>query len=148
MLLFQCTYLFKLGLWNTADAVCAKISILFLNTSQTAHVLVARLLPLCNQVFISNVLTQTIFIQLCTQQQQTNIYSIHQFKFIFSQQLYKYPSLESVWNENIYLQSQTSTDGSAFVEQIKDVTTFLMMNPENWPQSLSLSLSFMLISFS
>jgi len=43
---------------------------------------------------------------------------------------------------------QTSTDGSALVEKIKDITTFLMMDPENWPQSFSFPLSFMLISFS
>jgi len=46
------------------------------------------------------------------------------------------------------LQLQTSTDSSAFVEKVKDVTTFLMMDPENWPQSFGLPLSFMLISFS
>jgi len=46
------------------------------------------------------------------------------------------------------LQLQTSTDSSAFVEKVKDVTTFLVMDPENWPQSFSLPLSFMLISFS
>jgi len=43
---------------------------------------------------------------------------------------------------------QTSTDGSALVEKVKDITTFLMMDPENWPQSFSFPLSFMLISFS
>jgi len=62
-------YLFKFGLWNSADAVCAKISILFLNASQAAHVLIARFLPLCNQVFVGNVFTKAVFIQLCTRQQ-------------------------------------------------------------------------------
>jgi len=46
------------------------------------------------------------------------------------------------------MQLQTSTNSSTFVEKVKDVTTFLMMDAENWPQSFGLPLSFMLISFS
>ena len=62
------THLFQFGLWNSAHTVCAKISILFLNTSEAADVLVAGFLPLCYQVFIGNVLAQAIFVQLYTQQ--------------------------------------------------------------------------------
>ena len=72
MLLVQ-AYLFKFGLWNSADTVCAKIGVLFLNTSQAAHVLIAWLLPLGNQVLIGNVFSQTIFIQLCTPHIQTDV---------------------------------------------------------------------------
>lgn len=43
---------------------------------------------------------------------------------------------------------RTSADGFPFVEEIIDVSTTLMMQPENWPQGLHLSLSLMRLSFS
>lgn len=43
---------------------------------------------------------------------------------------------------------QLSADGFSFVEKIIDVSTPLMMQPENWPEGLHLSLSFMRLCFS
>lgn len=42
----------------------------------------------------------------------------------------------------------TSADGFPFVEEIKDVSTPLMMQPENWPKGLHLSLSLVRLCFS
>lgn len=42
----------------------------------------------------------------------------------------------------------TSADCFSFVKQIVDVSTPLMMQPENWPKGLHLSLSLMRLCFS
>ena len=42
----------------------------------------------------------------------------------------------------------TSADGFAFVEEVEDVPTPLMVKPENWPQGLDLSFSFVRLGFS
>lgn len=42
----------------------------------------------------------------------------------------------------------TSADGFPLVEEVVDVSTPLMMQPENWPKGLHLSLSLMRLCFS
>jgi len=94
-------HLFQFGLRNSADAVCAKVSILFLNTSQAANIFIARFLPLCYQVFIRNVLTQAVFIQLYEQHKRRPMYkTVHQFQFtcyyIFNLVIWsKFPSIRA-----------------------------------------------------
>lgn len=43
---------------------------------------------------------------------------------------------------------RTSADGLSFVEEIKDVPTPLMVQSENWPEGLHLSLSLVRLCFS
>lgn len=43
---------------------------------------------------------------------------------------------------------QLSADGFPFVEEVVDVSTPLMMQPENWPKGLHLSLSLVRLGFS
>lgn len=42
----------------------------------------------------------------------------------------------------------TSADGFPFIEEVEDVSTPLMMQPENWPKGLHLPLSLMGLRFS
>lgn len=42
----------------------------------------------------------------------------------------------------------TSADGFPFVEEVIDVSTPLMMQPENWPKGFHLSLSLVRLCFS
>lgn len=58
--------LFQFGFRYTADAVCTKVCISTLNTSEAAKVFITLLLPLCYQVFVSISFFQTVFIQLST----------------------------------------------------------------------------------
>ena len=60
-------HLLQLGLGDAAYAVCAKVCVSCLYATQTAEVFIARLLPLCNQVLVSNAFLQAILIQLCEQ---------------------------------------------------------------------------------
>lgn len=62
---------------------------------------------------------------------------------------------EQRWNENpqnlISARVETlptSADGFSFVEEIKDVPTPLMVQSENWPEGLHLSLSLVRLCFS
>lgn len=43
---------------------------------------------------------------------------------------------------------QLSADGFPFIEEVEDVSTPLMMQPENWPKGLHLPLSLMGLRFS
>lgn len=96
---------FQLALGNSADAVGSEVGVSCLDAAQAAQVLVALLLPLCNQILVCVAFFYTVLIQL-------------------------------------------SADGFSFVEQIVDVSTPLMMQPENWPKGLYLSLSLVGLRFS
>lgn len=56
--------LFKFCLWNSADAICTEVGVTSLNATETAEILIARFLPFCYQIPVSNLLFQTIVIQL------------------------------------------------------------------------------------
>jgi hypothetical protein len=55
--------LLKLRLWNAADAVGSEVGIACLNASETAQVLVARLLPLGDEICVSDFLLQAVFVE-------------------------------------------------------------------------------------
>jgi hypothetical protein len=59
------TYLLEFPFRNSAYTVGAKICVSCLDASQATEVLVALLLPLGNQILVSYVLSQTVFIQFC-----------------------------------------------------------------------------------
>jgi len=55
---------FQLCLGYTADAVGAEVGVSGLDTAQAAQVFVALLLPLGDQVLVSDVLLQAVLVQL------------------------------------------------------------------------------------
>ena len=56
--------LFQLALGHAADAVGREVCVAGLNASEAAQVLVALLLPLGDQVAVSNLLLDTVLVQL------------------------------------------------------------------------------------
>jgi len=55
---------FKLRFRHSTDAVRAVVGVVRLNAAQTAQILIARLLPLCNQILVGYVLLYTVLVQL------------------------------------------------------------------------------------
>ena len=58
------TYGFQFTLWHTADTGCAEICVSWLDTPQTAQVLVPRFLPLGNEVSVSVAFIEAVLVQL------------------------------------------------------------------------------------
>lgn len=54
---------FQLALGNPANAVGAKVGVSSLNAAQAAQILIALLLPLCNQVFVCIAFFNAVFIE-------------------------------------------------------------------------------------
>lgn len=58
------THHFQLAFGDPADAVGPKVGVPSLDAAQAAEVLIALLLPLCNQVFVSVALLDAVLIEL------------------------------------------------------------------------------------
>ena len=67
------TDLFQFGLGHSADAVRTEVGVPGLNAPQTAQVLVALLLPLSDQVFVGDLLPQTVLVQFYVIKKNTYI---------------------------------------------------------------------------
>nr|CAD7413052.1 unnamed protein product [Timema cristinae] len=50
---------------DPADAVCPEVCVPCLDAAKTAQVLVTLLLPLCDQILVSDVFSQAKLVQLC-----------------------------------------------------------------------------------
>lgn len=96
---------FQLAFGDPADAVGAKVGVPSLDAAQAAEVLIALLLPLGNQVFVSIALLDAVLIEL-------------------------------------------SADCFPLVEEIKDVTCFLVVDPEDRPEGLHFPLPFVWLCLS
>lgn len=90
---------FQLAFGDSADAVGPKVGVPSLDAAQAAEVLIALLLPLGNQVFVSIALLDAVLIEL-------------------------------------------SADCFPLIEEIKDVTCFLVVDPEDGPEGLHFPLPF------
>lgn len=62
---FWYTHNFQLALGDSADAVGPKVGVTGLDATQATQVLIALLLPLCNQVLVCIAFFYTVIIQLC-----------------------------------------------------------------------------------
>ena len=58
------THGFQFALWDTADTGCAEVGVSWLDTPQTAQVLVPRFLPLGNEVSVSVAFIEAVLVQL------------------------------------------------------------------------------------